>query len=192
MGLNWLALGDSITFGQGASVRSKGYIYQTRKLLQANGKNHFLVNAGISGIRADELLSKYKGFGGRGDPDLITLMIGTNDLGQNIDINTYKNNLGLIIDDVKNRKSFGKCEIVLLTPPYRNDTKTSSQAIWNQAVVDISVSKNVKYINTYSAFSDASYLSDTVHPNDSGHSLLSTTLFNGLNVLDVWNNTPKR
>lgn len=192
MGLTWLALGDSITFGLGASVRSKGYLYQTRRLLQLNGYNHFLVNTGISGIRADEVLAKYKGSGGKCDPDLITLMIGTNDLGQGIDIETFKTNLSLIIDDLRSRQEFGKCKIVLCFPPFRNDSKTSSQAVWNQAIIDISILKNVDYVNTYLAFSDASFLSDTVHPNDNGHLAIANILYNKLKSLSVWDETPIR
>lgn len=192
MGLTWTALGDSITFGLGASVRSNAYVYQTRKLLQANGKNHTLIDIGISGIRTDELLAKWKGAGGRCDPDLVTIMIGTNDLGQGYTLTQYQTNLTSLINDIKSRKSFGKCYIVLCTPPWRNDVQTVNQTQWNSMIQTVATATDVDFVDTYSAFNNATYLSDTLHPNDSGHQLIANILYAKLNALSVWSNTPSR
>jgi lysophospholipase L1-like esterase len=193
MGLTWLALGDSITYGVGASKISNAYIYQARKLLKANGQNHFLINAGISGIRSDEVFTKYKGSGGRCDPDLITLMIGTNDIGQFKSMSDFQTNLGLIIDDLRSRKSFGKCYIVLCSMPIRNDSQSANVATWNTAMQSVATSKGVDFVDTNSAFSDTSYLNgDGLHPTDSGHSLLANVLYNKLKSLSLWTNTPQR
>lgn len=192
MGLRWLAIGDSITRGTGATVLSKGYLYQTRKLLKANGKPCSLINTGIVGIRSDEMLAKYKGYGGRCDPDLVTIMAGTNDITQSVNVSTYTTNLSNLIDDIRSQKVVGQCQIVLCTIIFRTDASYSQNAAFNQAINDVAASKGVQVVDTASAFSSATYMTDTWHPNDAGHLLLANVLHPALSSLSVWGNVPHR
>lgn len=192
MGLRWLAIGDSITKGTGASVLSNAYIYQTRKMLMANNKPHSLKNAGIGGLRSDEILVRYKGFGGRCDGDLITIMCGTNDLTQSVTTTTYQTNLQNLINDVLSRKVVGKAKILLLTMPWRNDTLTAQVPTWNQIVSNVATANNIQLVDMYPAYNSAGSMFDTLHPNDVGHQAMANILYPVINSLAVWNQVPTR
>lgn len=192
MGLRWLAIGDSITNNVGASIVTKSYIHQTRQLLRTNGFQCSLINAGISGIRSDEALTKYKGNGGRCDPDLVTIMIGTNDVTQAVSTSTFQTNLQNLINDIKMRKSVGQCQIVLMTLIFRNDSNFSQNASFNAIINGVASANNIPVVDTSTAISSASDLSDTLHPNDSGHLKIANMLYPVLAGLDMWKNVPKR
>jgi lysophospholipase L1-like esterase len=191
MGLTWLAIGDSITFGTG-STSTNSYIYRTRYQLLKNKKIHQLINSGIGGQRADTLISLHKSRGGKCDPDLVTIMVGTNDITANITTSAYKTNLGLLIDEVQKGFIVGQGKIVLLTIPWRNDGSTGIVQNYNDMVKQIGSERNIPVCDIYPAFSSASFLTDTVHPNDNGHLAIANILIPFLNGLDVWNNTRSR
>lgn len=192
MGATLLAVGDSITRGTGASVLSNAYIYQTRKLLQANGKPCYLIDAGIGGIRSDELLAKYKGNGGRCDPDIVTIMIGTNDVSQSVSTATYQTNLQNIINDVKNHKSVGQCQIVLMTLIFRTDTFYAQNPSFNTVINTVASTNNIPVVDMSTVISSSADMFDAYHPNDSGHLKIANALYTALSALSVWNNIPKR
>lgn len=189
MGLTWLAIGDSITFGTGSSTFDKSYIMLTRTELLKNSKKHELVNSAVSGQRSDTLINLHKARGGKCDADLITIMAGTNDAGQDISTSVYKTNLGLLVDEVKKNSVIGQCKIVLLTVPWRGDKDIPS---YNAIVQQVAAEKNLPVCDIYPAFNSNADLTDGVHPNDSGHSKIANILAPFLNGLDVWNNTRRR
>lgn len=189
MGLTWLAIGDSITVGTGSTTYDKSYIMQTRLNLMQNGKRHHLINSGVSGQRSDTLIKLHKARGGKCDPDIITIMVGTNDLGQNVPTATFKTNLGLLIDEVKKQSVIGQCKIVLLTIPWRT---IFDIVPYNDVVKQVGAERNLPVCDIYPVFNNETFLTDGVHPNDSGHTKIAEVLFPFLNSIDVWGNTRTR
>lgn len=183
MGLTWLAIGDSITAGTGATTLINAYVYQTSKMLRQNGIPNFLINSGIGGYRSDQLLSSYKYNGGRCDPDLVTIMCGTNDNEQSVSTTTFQTNLEKIINDLRMNKKVGECIIVLCSILMSNSTRSSTVNSFNTIIQNVANSMNCTFIDTNSAFSSASYLSDTVHPNDNGHLAVANVLAGSLKTL---------
>jgi lysophospholipase L1-like esterase len=74
----WVALGDSMTVGIGASTHRRGWVGQ----LAARKPGWRVVNLGISGGRVRDVLDRQlpalEGLGAV--PDLVTLLVGNNDL----------------------------------------------------------------------------------------------------------------
>jgi acyl-CoA thioesterase-1 len=190
MGLNHLYVGDSITSGTGATTYDLSYVMRTRTQLMKNGKPHISVNSGIGGRTSSELISMYKSRGGKCDPDLVTIMVGTNDCGQAVSTTTFKTNLGLLIDEINKNKVVGQCKIVLLTIPYRSTPYDVTP--YNTMINQLGSERNIPVCNTNLAFGADSYLTDGVHPNDNGHSQIANILIPFLDGLDIWNNIRKR
>ena len=54
----WVALGDSMTQGIGASAPDRGWVGQLSRRLVARGWDHRLVNLGVNGARVEDLLDR--------------------------------------------------------------------------------------------------------------------------------------
>jgi lysophospholipase L1-like esterase len=81
----WVALGDSLSQGIGAGAYDRGWVGQLRSRLAAGGRPYRVVNLSVYGARAEDVLDRQlpalADVANRaGMPDLITLMIGSNDL----------------------------------------------------------------------------------------------------------------
>lgn len=81
----WVALGDSLSQGIGAPAYDLGWVGQLHSRLADAGRPHRLVNLSVSGARTDDVLERQlpalAALAAReGLPELITLMIGSNDL----------------------------------------------------------------------------------------------------------------
>ncbi|MEO6700720.1 MAG: SGNH/GDSL hydrolase family protein, partial [Jatrophihabitantaceae bacterium] len=81
----WVALGDSLSQGIGASAYDRGWVGQLAGQLREQGRIERVVNLAISGGRARDVIERQLPELARltasvGPPELITLLIGSNDL----------------------------------------------------------------------------------------------------------------
>ena len=81
----WVALGDSMTQGIGASDPMHGWVGQLADRLTAQGWTHRLVNLAVTGARVGDLVGSQLPaldaiLATDGPPDLITVVIGSNDV----------------------------------------------------------------------------------------------------------------
>ena len=99
--VRYLALGDSYTIGTGASSDANNYpsILSTR-LTQATGVKVSLTNPAVNGYTTKDLIDKELGFVTRLKPQLVTILIGVNDLVQGRTSEQYRESLKKIYDTV--------------------------------------------------------------------------------------------
>ncbi|MEO7752863.1 MAG: SGNH/GDSL hydrolase family protein [Terracoccus sp.] len=83
----WVALGDSMTQGIGASAPERGWAGQLSERLTGAGWDHRLVNLSVSGARVEDVLDRQLpaldsalAASGAGDAALVTVVIGSNDI----------------------------------------------------------------------------------------------------------------
>jgi lysophospholipase L1-like esterase len=81
----WVALGDSMTLGIGASAPDRGWVGQLSKDLRQRGWTHRLVNLGVNGARVEDLLDRQLPALAELTADgpeaaLVTVVIGSNDV----------------------------------------------------------------------------------------------------------------
>lgn len=81
----WVALGDSMTQGIGASAPHRGWVGQLSERLAARGWDHRVVNLGVNGARVEDVLDRQlpalETFAANGSPAaLVTVVIGSNDV----------------------------------------------------------------------------------------------------------------
>jgi lysophospholipase L1-like esterase len=81
----WVALGDSMTQGIGASAPDRGWVGQLSGRLVARGWDHRLVNLGVNGARVEDLLDRQMPVlealtAERAPAALVTVIIGSNDI----------------------------------------------------------------------------------------------------------------
>jgi lysophospholipase L1-like esterase len=78
----WVALGDSMTQGIGASRYDCGWVSQLQSLLQAAGSTYRVLNLSAYGARVEDVLTRQLPAMRTldGQPDLVTVLIGSNDV----------------------------------------------------------------------------------------------------------------
>jgi lysophospholipase L1-like esterase len=81
----WIALGDSMTQGIGASAPDRGWVGQLSERLIVRGWDHRIVNLGVNGARVEDVLDRQlpalESLATDGQtPTLVTVVIGSNDV----------------------------------------------------------------------------------------------------------------
>jgi acyl-CoA thioesterase-1 len=99
--IRYLALGDSYTIGTGASDESHNFPSILAGLLsKATGMRVELINPAVNGFTTLDLIAKELSYLDSVKPDLVTVLIGVNDLVQNRLVEEYKTSLKLIYDSI--------------------------------------------------------------------------------------------
>jgi lysophospholipase L1-like esterase len=100
--IRYLALGDSYTIGTGASDESHNFPSIVSGLLsKATGTRVEVTNPAINGFTTLDLIAKELPLIERIKPDLVTVLIGVNDLVQNRSVDEYKVSLATIYDRIR-------------------------------------------------------------------------------------------
>jgi acyl-CoA thioesterase-1 len=97
--IRYLALGDSYTIGTGASAKSHNYpSILARRLTEATTRRVALTNPAVNGFTTLNLIEKELGHVDRVKPQLVTILIGVNDLVQGRTHDEYRTSLTLIYE----------------------------------------------------------------------------------------------
>jgi lysophospholipase L1-like esterase len=210
-----LPLGDSITEGFGSS--GAGYRVELFKQAVQNGKNLTFVgslqngpdtvqnvtfpkhheghdgytiasgtgNSGISGAITDQAIANYH-------PNIVLLMIGTNDINGNVDVANAPSRLGSLIDDITTRAANALVVVATIIPIANAGTNQKVQT-YNAALVGIvsaraTAGKHVTLLDNYAAFAKVPNYATTImynylHPNDAGYVVLGDSFYSAIGAL---------
>jgi len=191
-----LPLGDSITYG---SDVPGGYRLPLYQLLTNAGFNVDFLGTqtnnsapalpdpnheGHIGWRIDQIDSSILGvFGQIADPDIILLLIGTNDYRQGYDTAHATNRLEALIVKMATNRPFARIVVANLT--HRNEPyNTQIQQTFNPFVPGIvarqaALGRQVYFTDMYSAIPPSDF-ADVVHPNAVGYAKMATNWFTAI------------
>jgi lysophospholipase L1-like esterase len=100
--IRYLALGDSYTIGTGLEHESQNFpSLLAGRLRQAPGIDVVLINLGVNGYTTTDLIREELPVARRSAPELVSILIGANDVVQGSDDATYRARLTQIYDTVK-------------------------------------------------------------------------------------------
>jgi len=194
-----MPLGDSITDGVGAVG---GYRLRLYQLMTNAGFNVDFVGTqndngapglpdsdheGHSGYRIDQIDAGLLGyFGQNADPDIILVLIGTNDYGQGYDTPHATNRLEALIVKIATNRPFAKvivANLLVRGEPYN----TQIQRTFNPFVPGIvarqaALGRQVYFTDLRSAVPLADF-PDQLHPGALGYSKMATNWFNAITSL---------
>ena len=125
-----------------------------------------------------------------GKPDIVLLMIGTNDVNNDIDLPNAPARLGKLLDRITTLVPNALLVVAKITPTKTDATNTKVQA-YNDAIpalvqTRVSAGKHIAMVDMYAAFTaNASYktalLNDDLHPNSpAGYALMGQTWYAGI------------
>jgi lysophospholipase L1-like esterase len=193
-----MPLGDSLTYGETLTPAQGGYRNRLYSLLAAAGFNvdfvgTFSDNAnqglpdvnhqGWPGARSDEIQEEIGGFlDAVDDPDVVLLLVGTNDIWQNQPLASIQTSLGGLISDIATRRPFAR--IIVSTLPARIDNAgyEAAQVSLNASLPGIvaqqvALGRQVSLVDMHLVLTPFDYSSDGVHPSTAGYNKMADAWF---------------
>lgn len=166
-----VALGDSLTYGYGASPES------TYPAVLASLTGWHVVNAGVNGNTSAEVLARTDQVISQ-DPDLVLLGVGGNDVLRRIQSGTTTTNITETISQLK----AANIPVVLIAQPHFSASALFGRASDNPIYEDIASSEDVPlYTSGWSkVLSDDTLKSDQIHANDAGYRNFAEGLYDYL------------
>lgn len=191
--LTYVSLGDSLSAGVGTNDYKQSYPYLTAEKLSSIN-NITLKDISYPGFKSADVKNILLPITLSTKPDIITILIGVNDIREDISNNEFKNNYEQIVQSLtKNTKAkiyiisipfLGSSSLIL--PPYNYyfNFKTNE---FNKIIKNLSTKYNVGYIDLYSPTitefkkSDSYYSADLFHPSAKGYAFWANIIYDDLN-----------
>ena len=189
--LIYAALGDSLTSGMGLNKYEEAFPYLLAEDLAA-GSKVILQNFSYSGYRTDDLIENLLEPAIAANPDIVTLLIGTNDVYGLYSSGKFKKNYQIILERLaKNTKA----KIYAISLPYigmqaylpPNSYYFQNKTVeFNKTIKELAAAYEVGYIDiaetTRSQFAkdDLYYAADRFHPSAAGHELWEKIIFENI------------
>ena len=198
-------VGDSITYGHGASDRgTKSYPAQLQSLL---GDGWKVLNFGHNARTALDEGKEWNGQGGMGyrkspefakakaaKPDVVLFMLGTNDSKPvNWDADDgagVKRDYEALVSDFLNLKPMPRV-VIGLSPFVKKDSFSIRESVVGGKLVpwqlELATGAPLPYVDIYAATkaaAETSYIGDGVHPNDAGYGVIAAAFANWLRDME--------
>lgn len=172
--IKYVALGDSLTAGVGVSDYKSSYPYLIA--LKIPSYKVELINLAYAGATSKDVLINQIPKAISAKPDLVTLLIGVNDIHNLVSSKMFENNLTQTIKALKDTHA----RIYLLSIPYLGSDKivrfpynlilNLKTKQFNNVIRKISKEYGIRYIDLYNLSKSASfYSSDQFHPGEKGY-----------------------
>lgn len=191
--LKYAALGDSLTAGIGTDSYEESFPYLIGKELSDN-KKVILKDFSLLGARTEDLIKKNLLLSTIEDkPDVVMLLIGVNDVRENISEEEFKKNYEYIVNELIDNTE-AKIYLIsipligsntLYLPPY--DWYFKNKTIkFNKIIKDIAIEHSIAYIDITSPTEqifkkDGMYYSaDSFHPSKEGYKILTKIIYDGI------------
>lgn len=192
--IKYAALGDSLTAGVGTDSYEESYPHLLSKDLSKDN-SITLKDFSLLGARTEDVIDKGLLEGVIEDkPNIITLLIGVNDVRENIGSKEFKGNYTYIVNElIKNTNA--KIYLInipfigsntLYLPPYNIYFKNRTIK-FNNIIKEVAKENNLTYIDiatpTEQIFKkDGLYYSvDSLHPSKEGYKILEQIIYDGIN-----------
>lgn len=182
----YFSLGDSLSAGTGASNYQATFPYLIASKLSTSKANVTLVNLAQPGVGIHQVLTTQTPIAIAQKPDLITLLVGINDIHNLISPADFERDYNQTLEQlttqtqakiiVINIPLLGSDKILL--PPY-NFLLNQKTMSFNQTVAKLATKYHLSYVDLYSISkqpfqTDPSlYSADFFHPSDRGYLLWS-------------------
>lgn len=180
---SYVAMGDSLTAGVGASTSAETYPYLlTQKMFTKYGPTE-LLNLAVSGAETKDVLLNQVSSAVAFRPDVITLLIGINDMHNRVSLVDFEKRYDEILNQLIAKPS---PKIIVMSLPYLGshislfpyNVYFDSQTVKYNKIIKILADKyQVNYFDLYSATkadfqkNKSFYSLDLFHPSSAGYSL---------------------
>lgn len=192
--ITYAAIGDSLTSGVGADTFKEVYPYLIAEKINETGKSVSLENFSAPGAKTQDLINVLLDPAVKAQPDIITLLIGVNDIHNHIGLEQFKKNYQIILDRLTKETSakiyliniprIGSNTIILPPLNFYFDVETDR---YNEVIKELAATYNLTYIDLNSPTKDllkkdgAHYSVDSFHPSAVGYKLWAQIIYDRFN-----------
>ncbi|QDE33470.1 SGNH/GDSL hydrolase family protein [Microbacterium foliorum] len=193
--LNWVITGDSITHGLVHTQGGRSYAEHLHELIRGElaRTRDTVINTAISGHRLTDILDDWDRRVATWRPDIVTLMIGTNDMATGPDrVTVEAAAFAASLREFVSRVRASGAVPVLQTPPsidVANAPGRERIAEFADAVRQVAASDDVILVDQHARFTELGnggvpwgLMGDPFHPNAAGHAALALELANALDI----------
>ncbi|MBS1675661.1 MAG: SGNH/GDSL hydrolase family protein [Actinobacteria bacterium] len=187
--LTWVLTGDSITHGVVHTQGARTYAEHLHAIVRGElGRvDDAVIDTAISGWRVVQLLEQFDRRVATWNPQIVTLMIGTNDCSDAgvFPVITPEEFGSSVAEFVRRVRGIGAIP-VLLTPPVidvANAPERARIAAFAQAIRDVAATEETVLVDQFARFTELGngrvpwgLLNDPFHPNAAGHEALALEL----------------
>ena len=169
--VTWVLVGDSITQGLGTGGE-RGYAEHVMQLVRAGGRTgDVVVTTGAAGATTETVLQEFHWRVGRFAPDVVLVMLGTNDALEGADaVRGFRYRLDQVVQRVRD---LGATAVLQTPPPVIGEDGAADLAAYADAVREVGRSLGVVVVDHHAAWSAAGapreWYADDVHPSARGH-----------------------
>lgn len=190
----YVALGDSTVYGVGAGSQGSTYVGRLYKRLRSVYPRARLVNLGVSGATAADVLKAQLLRAVPVRPALVTLSIGPNDITRDRDVQQYEEDIATILRTLTHQTTavvvLNLIPDLTVTPRYRNHQRTAAlrsrvvlfnEVLARQArtygaeVVDLYGPSQQEVVRRPELIGDDGY-----HPSDQGYARWAELMWQGI------------
>ncbi len=188
------ALGDSLTYGQGADNFSESYPYLLAKNIAGEKQAVNLLPLAFPGDMTSDLIKNYLNQAVNFQPDIATVLIGVNDMHNRVPLAEFKENYQKIINTLKINPQTKIYLIslpfigddVLMLPPYQKYFLEETKK-YNEVVKALAKENQVEYIDITTETAELfkkpgkHYSADHFHPSALGYKIFEQLIYAGIN-----------
>jgi lysophospholipase L1-like esterase len=187
------ALGDSLTAGVGTDKYTESYPYLLAQKLVGSDERLVLQDLGIPGERTKGLLADVVPLALNNHPNIVTVMIGVNDVHNQVSAADFRQNYEAILSRLTTGTTAKIYAIsipfigadTLMLPPYQwyFDGRTRE---FNAIIKEVAVQDHVSYIDIYTPtvnlFKQAGrhYSADLFHPSAAGYQIWANLIYDSI------------
>lgn len=187
--ITYVAVGDSLTSGVGVIKYEDSFPYQLAQKISEGGVNVILRDRSYSGARTDDVVNKLLSSAINDKPDIVTLLVGVNDIHGNVSKVEFTKNYSEILRRLKEET---KAKIVvinipylgtnaLLLPPFNFYFKYETEE-YNKIIKKLAQDNNVKLVDLNVLTQDmfktpALFSTDLFHPSEKGYKLWAEIIY---------------
>ena len=196
--LKWIFTGDSITHGAKHTHGFRSYpeIFAERIRWEMKRTRDIIINTGISGNTTQNILDDFDWRIGQFNPDVVSLMIGTNDCEstRNISLDVFEYNLDTLVDLIRGLEAIPVFQTPnVIIKGMAPDRQRLSEYV--SVMKKVAEEKEVILIDNYTYWQHKiqhkgeavifkKWLNDPLHPNGEGHSEIARLMFKKLSIFD--------
>jgi lysophospholipase L1-like esterase len=194
--LKWIFTGDSITQGAKHTLGYRSYpeIFSERIRFEMNRGRDLVINTAISGNATRDILDDFDWRIAQFNPQVISLMIGTNDAAaiRNISINTFETNLRALVEKFRQLHAIP----ILHTPNIiataeNSDKERLTLPQYVNVIRKVAHDFHVILVDHWKYWEEnrekvlnERWRNDPLHPNGRGHLEMARLLFKTLSIFD--------
>ncbi|MDD4332833.1 MAG: SGNH/GDSL hydrolase family protein [Patescibacteria group bacterium] len=191
--LIYVALGDSLTAGVGADKYEQSFTYLLAQKI-AGDNQITLKDYGLPGAKTDDLIEKLLNSAITDQPDILTLLIGVNDVHYRVGKDEFQKNYDEILRQLT-AKTKAKIYLInipyigandLILPPYDSYFESRAQE-FNVVIKELAEKYQLKYIDLYTPTVDQfkkngpHYSADSFHPSAEGYAVWAQIIYDQIN-----------